>query len=287
MGFRLVIAMLLAAAPACQAAPLAIVAAEGVYADVARQVAGPDAVVAAILTNPASDPHMFEPAPSVARAVAGAAIVIENGIGYDPWMARLVSVSPRPAGSVIVVAALLHRQPGDNPHLWYDPAALPAVAEAVYAQLCRDDPSAQAGLAERLRGTLAAFAVLNQRIAALHAKFAGMKVAATEPVFGPMLAALGLVDLHPRFGLAVMNGTEPRAGDVAAMEEDLRAHRARALITNSQASDPAALRLAAIAREAGIAVVGITETLPQGQSAQAWIGGELASLEAALAAPHS
>ena len=48
MGFRLVIAMLLAAAPACQAAPLAIVAAEGVYADVARQVAGPDAVVAAI-----------------------------------------------------------------------------------------------------------------------------------------------------------------------------------------------------------------------------------------------
>ena len=259
-----------------------IVAAESVYADIARQVAGPATLVAAILENPAGDPHQFEPSPSVARRVAEAAIVIENGIGYDSWMDRLLEASGHVGQTRIVIADLLHRQAGDNPHLWYDPAAMPALTRALASALVAEDPSDRSAIAARSAATLASLAALQVRIDSVRRKLAGVPVAATEPVFGPMLAALGLSDRHARFELAVMNGTEPRAGDVASIEDDLRGHRIRALITNAQATDTEAARLGRIARAEHIPLVAVTETLPPGKTYQAWILAEVAALEQAV-----
>ena len=258
-----------------------IVAAESVYADIARQVAGPQAHVIAILTNPTTDPHSFEATPSTARAVADAALVLSNGAGYDPWIGRLTPA----AVPSIVVADLLHRQPGDNPHLWYDPQSGPALARALADALIRADPASAAAIRARSDRLLASLTVLQARIARLRARFAGTRVAATEPVFGLMIRALGLDDAHARFELAVMNGAEPRASDVAALQDDLHAHRVRALITNAQASSPASTRLVALARAASIPVVPVTETLPSGQSYQSWVSGELDALDAALSLP--
>ena len=270
------------AAGAVAPAQAAVVAAESVYADIARQIAGPGTEVTAILKNPAGDPHMFEPSPSMARAVAAARIVIDNGIGYDPWMDRLLAASHTTGQAHIEIAGLLNRHPGDNPHLWYDPAAMPALTRAFAQALMAASPGDQAALDERSAKTLASLAALQARIDVLRQKFAGTQVSATEPVFGPMLSALGLVDRHARFELSVMNGTEPRAGDVASIEDDLRAHRIRALITNAQATDSEAARLAEVARAENIPLVPITETLPPGKSYQQWIGDELSLLEAAL-----
>lgn len=267
------------------AAPPHIVAAESAYADIARQVAGPGAVVTAVLVNPATDPHLFEPTPSTARAVAGASLIIQNGIGYDPWMARLIAASSIPPARVIDIAGLLGRQPGNNPHLWYDPATMPALARALADRLGAADPADAPGLAARRDRVLGELSALQRRIDDLRRRFSGRAVAATEPVFGLMAAALGLADRHAHFETAVMNGTEPAAGDVAAMQDDLRAHRIGALITNRQASDPAVVRLLAIARQSGVPIVQITETLPPGKTYQGWIGDELTALQAALAAP--
>jgi zinc/manganese transport system substrate-binding protein len=265
--------------------PSAVVAAESAYADIARQVAGPDATVSAILQNPAADPHAYEPSPSAARAVAGAGIVIENGIGYDGWMDRLLAASPAPRRRVIVVADLLGRQSGDNAHLWYDPQAMPRLVRSLADALIQEDPAAKGEVDARCAGVLASLAALQSRIDRLRARFAGTEVAATEPVLGPMIAALGLHDRHGRFEISVMNGTEPRAGDVASMEDDLRAHRIRALIVNGQASDPSAARLAGLARAEQIPVVAVSETLPAGKTYQQWIDAELSALETALALP--
>jgi zinc/manganese transport system substrate-binding protein len=284
LASKIHLALLVAAIPFA-AAKADIVAAESVYADIARQVAGPSTPVAAILRNPAGDPHEFEPSPSVARAVASAAIVIENGIGYDSWIDRLPADTSNPNQQRIVVADLLHRRPGDNPHLWYDPAAMPAVVAALAQDLILAMPADSTAITARADATRASLARLQSRILALREKLAGMRVAATEPVFGPMLSALGLVDHHARFELAVMNGTEPRAGDVAFIEDDLRAHRIRALITNAQATDTEAARLAGVAQAEGIPLVAITETLPPGKTYQQWISAELSALETALAAP--
>lgn len=281
----LLLAAGLPAAGTLAAVPLRIVAAERVYADVARQIAGPAATVTSVLNNPAADPHLFEAAPSVARAVANARIVVANGAGYDPWMEALLRANPAPGRRVLVIARLLSVPAGSNPHLWYDPAAMPAYADALARALTAADPAEASAFAARLARFRASLRPLDARIAALRARFAGTPVTATEPVFGRMAAALGLTMRNRRFQIAVMNGTEPAPGDVAAFDRDLRTRAVRVLIYNRQATTPATRRLLDIARRAGVPVLGVTETEPAGLSYQAWIGGTLDALEAALAAP--
>lgn len=281
-GWLCVAAVAAAAAPAAAAVP-AIVAAENFYADVARQVAGPQARVTAILSNPDEDPHLFEASPSVARDVASARVVIESGAGYDPWMDSLLA-NPAPGRRVIVAAELVGHKDGDNPHIWYDPATMPAVAAALARQLGDLDPGGKAGYERRSAAFAASLTPLRQKIAAMRTRHAGQSVTATEPVFGYMAQALGLVMRNERFQLAVMNDSEPAASDVAAFETDLRQHRVRALLYNRQATGPTAQRMLDIAHEAKVPVVGVTETEPSGAHYQDWMLQQLDALDAALSA---
>ena len=259
-----------------------IVAAENFYGDVAQQLAGAGVTVSSILSNPDQDPHLFEASPSVARLLSGAAIVIYNGADYDPWMAKLMAASRLPDRKVIIVADLVHRKPGDNPHLWYDPPTMPAYARALAAELSERDPTHKSDYDQRLRVFLASMQPLEAKIAELRRKYGGIDVTATEPVFGYMSAALGFRMRNERFQLAVMNGAEPRASDVAAFETDLRRHAVRLLFYNSQATDAAAQRLVRIARQSKIPVVGVTETEPPGKNYQDWIMSELDAIAQAL-----
>lgn len=263
------------------AAP-SLVAAENIYGDVAAQIGGPDVTVTSILNRPGQDPHLFEASASAARALADADITIEEGGGYDPWMDSLLDASPRPGRRSLVVTALMHK--GGNPHLWYDPATMPVVASAIAQAMAQADPAHAAGFAARLAQFEQSLAPLHAKIAALRTRFAGIPIAATEPVFTPMAEALGLVMREVPFQLAVMNGTEPSASDVARFEDDLRTRRVRALIVNTQVSDAATQRLAALARQSGIPVVGVTETLPAAQNFQTWMLDELDKLDLALSA---
>jgi zinc/manganese transport system substrate-binding protein len=277
-------AVLLARPAAAQPAPPAptIVAAENFYGDVAQQVAGSNATVISILSNPDQDPHLFEASPSVARSLSGAAIVVYNGADYDPWIAKLLAASRAPNRKVVIVANLMHKKAGDNPHLWYDPATMPTYAKALTATLAESDPAHKADYEQRLQAFLASLQPLQAKIADLRAKFAGTAVTATEPVFGYMASALGFKMRNERFQLAVMNNTEPRASDVASFENDLRKHLVQLLFYNSQASDAAAQRMVRIAQQAKVPIVGVTETEPAGASFQDWMMGELNAVAQAL-----
>ena len=261
---------------------LHVVAAESVYGDIARQIGGGDVEVTSILANPDQDPHLFELSPSVARAVSGAGLVIENGLGYDPWMDRMIAAARVPAGRVVEVASVAGRHAGDNPHIWYDTAAMTALARALSAAFAARDPVHATAYAQRLARFEAAMAPVEARIASMRRSLAGVQVTATEPVFGDMIAALGMVSRNPRFQLAVMNETEASASDVAGFEDDLRLHRVRLLIVNRQASNAVADRMKAIALAAGVPVVGAAETEPAGSSYQAWMLGELDGVRQAL-----
>lgn len=262
-----------------------IVAAENFYGDVAQQLAGPEAAVTSVLSNPNQDPHLFEASPSVARSLSAAVIVVYNGADYDPWMAKLLIATPSASRKVIVVANLVHKKAGDNPHLWYDPATMPAYAKALATILADRDPSHKPDYEQRLQAFLASLQPLDAKVAELRASFAGTPVTATEPVFGYMATALGLKMRNERFQLAVMNNTEPRASDVAAFENDLRKHQVRLLFYNSQASDPAAQRMVRIAQQAKVPVVGVTETQPAGTTFRDWVMGELNAIAQALSSP--
>jgi zinc/manganese transport system substrate-binding protein len=265
------------------AQPLPVVAAENFYGDVARQIAGPDAQVSSILTNPDQDPHLFEASPSVARQLATAAIAIYSGADYDPWIAKLLAATRAPDRQVIVVADVVHKKPGDNPHLWYDPATMPAYANALAMALIQRDPLHKAEYEQRLQSFLTSLQPLQRKIAEMRARLHGTPVTATEPVFSYMATALGLTMRNQRFQLAVMNDTEPRASDIAAIDDDLREHRVHILFYNSQATDTAAQRLVAIAHQSGIPVVGVTETEPPNKTYQQWMTDQLDAVAQALA----
>lgn len=261
---------------------IAVVAAENFYGDIARQIGGDRVAVTSILNNPDQDPHLFETAPSVVRRVAAAQIVIYNGADYDPWMDRLLKVTPRPGRVSIVAAGLVDKRAGDNPHLWYDPPTMPAVAKSLAAAFGAADPAHKDEYAARLKTFLASLDPLNKKIAEIRDKYAGDTVTASEPVFGYMAAALHLTMLNPGLQLAIMNDTEPSARDIATFERDLKAHKARVMFYNQQASDTIVQHLVGLARACNIPVVGVSETAPPGLSYQDWMLHELDATEKAL-----
>jgi zinc/manganese transport system substrate-binding protein len=285
------LAVLLALAPASGAraadGKIAVVAAENFYGDIARQIGGERVTVVSIMNNPDQDPHLFETTPGIVRQLAGAQIAIVNGANYDPWMEKLLAAAPQPNRTVIIAADLVGRKAGDNPHLWYAPATMPAVAKAMAAAFTKADSAHAADYAARLATTLAALERVAQRVAQMKAKHAGAAVTATEPVFGPMAEALGLTMRNQSFQLSMMNDTEPSARDVAAFENDLKEHKVKVLLYNSQVSEKLTLRLLDIAKQAKVPVVGVTETLPATMSFQDWMLGELDALDKALSGPNS
>ncbi len=127
----------LAAGPSGHAAerPIAVVAAENFYGDIARQIGGSQVDVVSIMNNPDQDPHLFETTPGIVRQIANAQIVVFNGADYDPWMEKLLAAAPRPGRVVITAANLVRVKAGENPHIWYDPATMPAVAKSLAAAL--------------------------------------------------------------------------------------------------------------------------------------------------------
>jgi zinc/manganese transport system substrate-binding protein len=283
------LAALVFAAPPARAADgkIAVVAAENFYGDVARQIGGDRVAVQSIMSNPDQDPHLFETAPGVARQVADARIVVYNGADYDPWMEKLLAAAPRPDRTVIVAAALTAKKVGDNPHLWYDPATMPAVAKAIDQALGKADPAHAGEFQARRAAFIASLKPLEEKIGTMRKKYAGVAVTASEPVFGYMAHALGLSMRNEPFQLSIMNDTEPSARDVAAFERDLKEHKVRVMFFNKQASSKIVQHLVALARAAKIPVVGVSETAPPGMTYQDWMLQQLNDTEKALAGPSS
>lgn len=276
-------ALSIAAPTLAQAATVNVVAAENFYGDVASQIGGRHVAVTSILSNPDQDPHLFEASPKTARALQHAQVVIYNGANYDPWMSKLLGASKQAKRATIVVADLVGKKAGDNPHLWYDPATMPAAARAIAAELGRADPANKADYDANLQKFVASLKPVDDKVAALRAQYKGVPVTATEPVFGYMSDAIGLEMRNLSFQLATMNDTEASASDIAAFENDLRNRKVKALIYNSQAEEPMTKRMLKIAKDASVPTFSVTETEPAGKNFQQWMLTQLDALSAALA----
>jgi len=185
------------------------------------------------------------------------------------------------------VAQLVNKKAGDNPHLWYEPTTMPAVARALADAFSRADPAHAADYTARLQTFIASLDRINRKIDEIRAKYAGVAVTATEPVFGYMASALRLKVRNEHFQMAVMNDTEPSIREIAAFERDLKEHKVKVLLYNKQASTKLTQRMLDLARRSDVAVVGVTETEPTGMSYQDWMLTELEELQKALAQPPS
>ena len=271
-------------------ADIKIVAAENFYGGVAKQIGGSEVTVTSILTNPNQDPHEFTSDAATAKTVADADIVIYNGLGYDGWMEKLLGVTGKKGRLVIRVADLIGAKDGENPHIWYDPRTMPALADkladaifmagydATYRSAAGTNP-----FFTQVQTFDASMKPVLDEIAAIKSSYTGTTVTATEPVFGYMSSALGFKVLNYDFQVAIMNDTEPSATQTAAFEKSLNPKTVRILFYNKQVTDPTTERLKKLAIAADVPIVGVTETQPADAKSYAdWMMSELRAVERAL-----
>jgi zinc/manganese transport system substrate-binding protein len=262
------------------------IGAENEYANVIAQVGGRYVAVGAIERNPNTDPHTFEASATVAREIAQARLIVQNGLGYDTYMNRLEAGSPQPRRVVIDVQHLLGVPASEpNPHLWYRTTTMPAVAAAVAGALSRMMPTHRAYFAANVQRFDASLRPWFRALATVRAAEPRLPVAVSEPVGDYLLQAAGARILTP-FTLQadVMNGVDPAPQDISRQEELLRSREVRVFLYNQQVTDPLTATFLATARAAGVPVVGVYETMPPGYNYGAWM---LAETRALLAAARS
>lgn len=267
-------------------AALSVVAAENQYGDVVAQVGGGYVRVFSVESNPNTDPHTYEATPAVARRVATADLLVENGLGYDGFLDKLAAASPNPRRRTVDAARLLGLPGGTrNPHLWYDPATMPAVAKAVAGDLAALAPAHAAVFRRNEARFVASLRPWRQAIAAFKAAHPAATAAAAEPVADDLLQAMGVEVLTPfTFQADVMNGTDPTPQGVARQDSLLAGRRVRFFAYNQQVVDAVTRSLLATALHAKVPVVGFYETMPTpGYDYQSWMMAEVAAVQKAVA----
>lgn len=266
-------------------AQIHVVAAENVWGSIAAQVGGSRVQVTSVISNPATDPHDYEPTALDARAFAGAQMVIVNGIGYDPWAPKLIAANPVQGRAVLTVGDVAGIKAGGNPHRWYSPTNVQQVAAAIASDFTKLDPKDAAYFrAQEARFQTKGLAEYMSLIATIRRRYHGAAVGASESIFAPLAQALGLhLVTPPSFLKAVSEGTEPTAADKTTIDRQIAKREIKVWVFNSQNSTPDVARFTDAARRQHIPVVAITETLsPATATFQQWQVRQLKALAMAL-----
>lgn len=262
---------------------LQVVAGENFWGDVVAQIGGSHVKVTSIISDPNTDPHEYESSGKNAIAIATAALVVQNGVGYDDFVPKLVSASGAHP-EVLEVAKVLGVAGADpNPHLWYDTAALPRVATAIADSLSKLDPAHRSTYTANAATFDASLEPIEAVIAQIRQKYDGTAIAYTERVPGYLVDTAGLrLGVPVAFTQAVEEGTDPSPKDTLAFDDAIKTRAVKALLYNAQVTDSQTSEIKRLAAASGVPVVGVTETMPPSyHHFQDW---QLAQAKALLAA---
>jgi zinc/manganese transport system substrate-binding protein len=268
---------------------VSVVASTDVYGDIVAAIGGDDVEVTSIITGSSADPHSFEASARTQLAVSRADLVVQNGGGYDDFVDTLLSATGSDATVLTAVdvpgrAAAAAGQEL-NEHVWYDLETVAALADEIVSALTDIDPDRAATYAANGADLHAQLQDLVAAEREARSRTAGTPVVVTEPVPGYLLDALGADDRTPaEFSEAIEEG-----GDVspAVLRDTLHlfsGDQVRALVYNEQTTGAATEQVLAAARAAGVAVVPVTETLPEGDHYVSWMRANIDAVVAALSA---
>jgi manganese/iron transport system substrate-binding protein len=237
---------------------LSVVTTSTVFGDLVRNVGG-DLVSVTSLVPAKADVHTFEPSPADLRAVAGAKLLVMNGLGLDDWLRDTV-VNAAATGTPLVELAVnlpgVELLPGEdpgtqNPHLWMAVPYAELYIDRIEAALAAADPAHAADFSRQADAYKSRLATLDQHV---------RDQIATIPATDRKLVTFH--DAFPYFareygieivGVAVeAPGQEPSAGEIAALVQAIRGAGVKAIFSESQF--PTAL-VDQIARETGAKVV--------------------------------
>jgi zinc/manganese transport system substrate-binding protein len=261
------------------------IGAESEYANVLAQIGGIFVHVSSILNNPNTDPHTYEASPSVAQEVSAAALIVQNGVGYDHFMENIESASASSSRKVIVVQNLLGLPASTpNPHLWYAPTTMPKVAQAIAADLAELQPAHTSYFQANLQKFNASLTPWLNSIAVFKATYGGTRVATTEPVADYLLEAMGVDNLTPfTFQADIMNGVDPAPQDISLENGFFTSHQVKVFCYNQQVVSALTSSIRRNAEKAGVPVVGVYETMPTpGYDYQTWMLAEVQAIQKAV-----
>ena len=292
-ALALVVALALtgcAAQPAASGGTIIAVGAENQYTSVIEQIGGRYVHATSVMSNPNTDPHSFEASAQLAGTISSAQLVVQNGLGYDGFMTKIEQASPGTDRTVIIAQKVL-RLPGDtrNPHLWYSPKTMPAVASSIAAALTEIQPAHRAYFQANLARFAKSMTTVTDAITAFRSAHPGVAVATTEPVADYLLESAGIRNLTPwALQAAIMNDTDPAPQDVAIQNSLFTGKRVSVFVYNQQVTDTITAKYLALAKAHRVPVVGVYETMPtNGYTYQSWMIAELTALNRAISTGKS
>jgi zinc/manganese transport system substrate-binding protein len=302
--------------------PIPVVTSTNVWGDIVREIGRDDVEVTAVISDPAADPHSFEPNAQAQLAISKAELLVENGGGYDDWMTAMVQASgstaplinvveeallPAPSGSAGSTGSTTggtgsatagtgspaasgsaeasdgHGHGETNEHVWYDLPTVKLAAAAVAARLTELRPDRAQVFAERAGAFDGRLNELIGQVDAIRDTYAGDPIAVTEPVPLYLTEAAGLADKTPeRFSAAIEEGTDVPPAVLDETLELFRGKQVVLLVYNEQTSSPETEQVQAAANAAGIPVVAVTESLPADKDYVTWMKDTIAAIAGAL-----
>jgi zinc/manganese transport system substrate-binding protein len=272
------------AAPAADG-PVQVLASTNVWGNVVEQVGGEHVAVSSVISDPSADPHAFQSNARDQLALSKAALVVENGGGYDDFMQTMLAsaASTAPVINAVEVSGISAADGELNEHVWYDLPTVGKVADAIAAELSTIDPADASTFAANAAAFTKSLTDLSAQLDQIKAAHAGTAVAITEPVPLYLIEAAGLVNVTPEeFSGAIENETDVPAG---VMDQTLKLFTDRqvaVLVNNEQTTGPQTEAVVNAATAAGIPVVSVTETLPDGQDYLSWMQANTRALSQAL-----
>ncbi|MER7247531.1 zinc ABC transporter substrate-binding protein [Kribbella sp. NPDC000426] len=265
-----------------------VVASTNVYGDIVKQIAGDKAEVTSIISDPDQDPHSYEANAQTQLSLSKAKVVIENGGGYDDFMDTMLKSAGNTSAKVLNVVGISgHKAPAGgelNEHVWYDFPTMEKLAAQLASTLSEVDSANSSTYAANAAAFTGKVKQLEATEASIKAAHTGDGAAITEPVPVYLLTACGLVNKTPgEFSEAIEEGTDVPAAVLQQTLTLFSAKQVKLLAYNEQTSGPETEKVLAAAKASGIAVVPVTETLPDGKDYLGWMTANLDAIRSALA----
>jgi zinc/manganese transport system substrate-binding protein len=234
-----------------------VVTSFSILADLTREIGG-EQIRLINLVGPDADAHVFEPSPADAKALLSADLIIANGLGFEPWLERLLASSEAPGTRIDAsrgVVPLWLEEDGErvpDPHAWQSLSNAELYVRNISQALGDLDPENRSLYDSRrdayLKQLHALLKSINTQMAGLPAS--QRKVVTSHDAFNYMGQSWQLRFIAPQ-GLSTSD--EPSAGDVAALIRQLREQGVRAVFVEN-IRDPRLVQQ--IAEEAGATVGG-------------------------------